>query len=133
LAANGVELDPALVVTGLRSEDDATKAVLALLDGPEAPTAIFAARNTLATGAVRALHQRGVARSTALIGFDDFPLADLLDPPLTVVRQDVDAIGAEVVRRLFARLDGDTSDPHRVEIEPVLVPRGSGEIRPTGG
>jgi LacI family transcriptional regulator len=133
LGRKGIELDPGLVVTGLRSEEDATKAVLALLDGPQPPTAVFAARNTLATGAVRALHQRGVARSTALIGFDDFPLADLLDPPLTVVRQDVDAIGVEVVRRLFARLDGDTSDPHRVEIEPVLVPRGSGEIRATAG
>jgi LacI family transcriptional regulator len=100
-----------------------------MLDGPEPPTAIFAARNTLAVGAVRALHDRGLARSLALVGFDDFPLADLLDPPLTVLRQDVGAIGAAVVARLFARIDGDTSPPQHTVLQPSLVVRGSGEIR----
>ena len=60
----------------------------------EPPTAIFAARNALAIGAIRALRQRGASRRIALIGFDDFPLADIVDPPLTVIRQNVAAIGA---------------------------------------
>jgi LacI family transcriptional regulator len=126
----GRPLDDALVVTGLRSEDAATQALLALLDDPEPPTAVFAARNTLAVGAVRALRHRSLAHSTALVGFDDFPLSDLLDPPLTVLRQDVGAIGAAVVARLFARIDGDTSPPQHVVITPRLLVRGSGELRP---
>ncbi|NNM47955.1 LacI family DNA-binding transcriptional regulator [Knoellia sp. DB2414S] len=130
LAAREVALEPGLVVTGLRSAADAARAVHGLLDSTDPPTAIFAARNAVAEGAVRTLRERGVAHATALVGFDDFALADVLDPPLTVVRQDVDAIGAEVVSRLFARLDGDTSPPRAVDIDLELVRRGSGEIRP---
>lgn len=131
LAAHGMRSDPSLVVTGLRSAEAATRALVYLLDLDDPPTAVFAARNTLSVGALRALHLRNCAHTTALIGFDDFPLADLLDPPLTVVHQDADAIGAEAARILFARLDGDTSAPRRVELATTLVPRGSGEIRPT--
>jgi LacI family transcriptional regulator len=130
LADLGRPLDDELVVTGLRSDVAATEAALALLDRPEPPTAIFAARNTVAIGAVRALRQRGLSRSTALVGFDDFPLSDLLDPPLTVLRQDVASIGAAVAERLFARIDGDDSPPRHVVLTPQLLVRGSGEIRP---
>lgn len=130
LRAHGLEPDPTLVGTGLRSEDDAGRALASMLDLPDPPTAVFSARNTLSIGAVRALHLRGAAQTTALVGFDDFPLADVLTPPLTVVRQDADAIGAEAARLLFARIDGDASPPRTVELATVLIPRGSGEIRP---
>ncbi|GAA4712633.1 LacI family DNA-binding transcriptional regulator [Pedococcus ginsenosidimutans] len=126
----GVEPDPALAAMSVRSSDDAIAAVYRLLDLDDPPTAIFAARNSLAVGAIRALHQRGLAGRVALVGFDDFPLADIVDPPLTVVRQNVRTIGAEVAKRLFARIDGDTSAPHHVVLTPELVVRGSGEIRP---
>jgi LacI family transcriptional regulator len=122
--------DPTQVVTSLRSPEDAEAAVRRLLDSAEPPTAIFAARNSLAVGAIRALHQLGLAGRVALVGFDDFPLADIVDPPLTVIRQNVGAIGIEVAQRLFARIDGDTSAPRHVVLEPELVARGSGEIRP---
>lgn len=124
----GIEPDPRLAVTSLRSPDDALEALDRLLDGADPPTAIFAARNSLAVGAIRGLHLRGLARRIALVGFDDFPLADIVEPPLTVIRQNVAAIGAEVAARLFARIDGDTSAPRHVVLEPELVPRGSGEI-----
>jgi LacI family transcriptional regulator len=130
LERQGVAPDEHLVVTGLRSSDDATRALVGLLDLAEPPTAVFAARNTIAVGAVRALRERDAAHATALVGFDDVPLADLLDPPLTVVAQDVERIGAEAARLLFARLAGDTSPSCQVDIEPVLVARGSGEIPP---
>ncbi|WP_179423423.1 LacI family DNA-binding transcriptional regulator [Pedococcus badiiscoriae] len=126
----GIEPDPRLVATSLRSSEDAIDALGRLLDGREPPTAIFAARNSLAVGAIRTLHHRGLAGRIALVGFDDFPLADIVDPPLTVVRQNVGAIGAQVAARLFARIDGDTSAPRHVVIKPELIPRGSGEIRP---
>jgi LacI family transcriptional regulator len=129
-AAADLPVDPRLEVTGLRSEEPARDAVSALLALDEPPTALFAARNSLAIGAVQALRAHGRTGDVALVGFDDFPLADVLDPGLTVVRQNVRRIGAEVAGRLFARLDGDESPPHHLVIEPVLVPRGSGEISP---
>lgn len=121
---------PEHVVVSLRSERAATEATLRLLDADVAPTAIFAARNALAVGAIRALRERGMSRSVALVGFDDFPLADIVDPPLTVVRQNVAQIGAEVTRLLFARIDGAGTVPEHLVLTPELVARGSGEIRP---
>ncbi len=131
LRAAGIEPDSSLQAVALRSSDDAAAQLTRLLDGPEPPTAVFAARNSLAIGAIRALHQQGLAGRVALVGFDDFPLADIVDPPLTVVKQSVALIGSEVARRLFARIDGDTSAPKHVVIAPELVIRGSGEIRPS--
>ena len=121
---------PRLVLQGIRSQEEAHEAVKQLLASPEPPTAIFAARNSLAAGAIRALHECGAQRRVALVGFDDFPLADIVDPPLTVIRQNVTAIGSEVAKRLLARIDGDDSVPHHVVLRPELVPRGSGEVRP---
>lgn len=129
-AALGLRPDPRLVVTGVRSTDEATDVVHDLLALDDPPTAIFTARNILSTGVVRALAERGARRSVALVGFDDFPLADLLDPPLTVIRQDVQRIGKEVAELLFDRIDGLDAPPRHVVIEPSLVVRGSGEIPP---
>jgi LacI family transcriptional regulator len=126
----GLTADPELEVSDLRGDADARDALANLLDLPDPPTAVFAARNSLAIGAVQCLRARGLAQRVALVGFDDFPLADLLDPALTVVRQDVRRIGTEVARLLFARIDGDDAPPRHVVVEPILVVRGSGEIAP---
>ena len=130
MQARHIPLDPEKVITSLRSPEDAEAAVARLLASEDPPTAIFAARNSLAVGTIRALHRLGMAGQVAVVGFDDFPLADIVDPPLTVVRQNVAAIGAEVAHRLFARIDGDTSPPRHVVLAPQLIERGSGEIRP---
>ncbi|MGL5928699.1 MAG: LacI family DNA-binding transcriptional regulator, partial [Dermatophilaceae bacterium] len=84
--ARGLPADPALLVADIESGEQATEVVHRLLDLADPPTAFFAARNILATGAVRALIERRLRTTVALVGFDDFPTADLLDPPLTVIR-----------------------------------------------
>ena len=61
----------------------------------------------------------------ALVGFDDFELADLLG--ITVVRADAARLGAEAAKLAFARLDGDERPPQRVTIPTTIVERGSGE------
>ncbi len=65
-----------------------------------------------------------------MVGFDDVPLADMLDPPVTVVAQDVAAIGTLAAQILFRRIDGDTSEPQAHIVPTRLVARGSGEIPP---
>ena len=69
----------------------------------------------------------------ALVGFDDFPLASLLRPAVTVVAQDPAAIGREAAEILFARLAGDTSPTATRIVPTMLIQRGSGEIRPSAG
>jgi LacI family transcriptional regulator len=130
LRASGLEPDPRLVLSGVRSTDAARTALVSLLHLPDPPTAVFASRNVLAIGAVHALRDTGCSDHVALVGFDDFPLADLISPPLTVVRQDVARIGATVCQLVFERLDGDTSPAREVRLPTTLVVRGSGEIPP---
>jgi LacI family transcriptional regulator len=72
----------------------------------------------------------GLAAGLALVGFDDFELADLMHPAITVVAQDPAGLGRASARLLFGRLAGDDSPPRTVVLPTVLVPRGSGELPP---
>jgi len=81
-------------------------------------------------GAVRALRRLGLERSVAVVGFDDFPTADLLDPGVTVVAQDPAAMGRLAAELLFRRIAGDATPPAAHVVPTTLIRRGSGEIPP---
>jgi LacI family transcriptional regulator len=130
LRASGIRPDPDLERLDLRTRDDAAQATRDLLALDRPPTAVFAGRNVICTGAVLALQQADLSHRVALIGFDEVAVGELVQPRVTVVRQDTQAIGRHAIDRLLARLDGDKSPP-RVEVVPTtLVQRGSGEIPP---
>lgn len=122
--------DPALIKTGLHHAAEAEAALGGLLELPadRRPTAVFAANNRNTVGALRALH--GHRHEIALVGFDDFELADLLTPAVTVVRTLPERLASLAVERTFARLDGDQRPPERLVVRTELVVRGSGEVRP---
>src|SRR4051795_757111 len=132
LAAHGVPLDPALVRLELADSAAAAAATADLLAIDDPPTAVFAAQNLITVGAVSALRARAVQHEVALVGFDDLPLADAVDPGLTVVAQDVGGLGRAAAEVLFARLDGDGGPSRHVVLTTTLIPRGSGEIAPGG-
>jgi LacI family transcriptional regulator len=67
----------------------------------------------------------------AVIGFDEFALADKLTPPVTVVARDPAANGATAAQLLFTGINGDTSPPRDVLLLTRLIARTSGEIIPT--
>ncbi len=126
LRALGRQAGP--VVHDLHDPTAAERATIAMLRGPDPPTAIFAAQNTITIGAVRALRRLGRQHAVALVGFDDFPLADLLDPPVTVVAQDPSRMGRTAAAALFERIDGHDGPPREIRIPTTLIPRGSGEL-----
>jgi LacI family transcriptional regulator len=130
LAAAGLAPDPALMPPGQRDAAAAEAAVGALLDLPpdRRPTALFCANNRNTIGALRAL--RGRAEGIALVGFDDFELADVLAVPVTVVRSDPYRLGTTGAELAFGRLDGEDGPAQRVVLPVELVPRGSGELAP---
>jgi LacI family transcriptional regulator len=113
----------------LHSSDAAEAAVEALVHGAEPPTALFAGQNLITIGAVRALRRLGRQHDVAVVGFDDFPLADLLEPAVTVVAQEPATMGRTAARALFDRIDGDPGPPRAFRIPTTLIPRGSGELR----
>ena len=99
-----------------------------LVDPP--PTALFASQNLVTIGAIRALRQLGKHHEIALVGFDDFMLADLLEPAVSVIAQDPGRMGGVAAQTLFDRLGGEHSPSARHVIPTWLIERGSGEIAP---
>jgi LacI family transcriptional regulator len=128
LEAAGLPVREELVRTGTHDAEHAEAAVRELLALPpdRRPTALFAGNNRNTVGALRAL--RGAAHELALVGFDDFELADLL--AVTVVRHDSQRLGAAAATLAFARLDGAEEPPRRIVVPTELVIRGSGEVLP---
>lgn len=125
----GLDSDPGLVLMGLHDAEAAAAAVGALIAQANPPTAILAAQNLLTMGTIQALRSSGQQHNVALVGFDDFPLADMLEPAISVVAQDLPAIGARAAELLFARMDGDVAPARREVMPSQLIVRGSGEIR----
>ena len=84
---------------------------------------------TTATRSARCARCATPRTQVALVGFDDFELADLL-AAVTVVRHDSQQLGARAAAIAFARLDGGEEPPRRVVVPTELVIRGSGEVPP---
>ncbi|MFI7641388.1 LacI family DNA-binding transcriptional regulator [Nonomuraea sp. NPDC049400] len=126
LEAAGLPFERSLVETG-HDQEAAAQAAMRLLALTNPPTALFAGNNLASTGAVVAL-SRARRKDVALVGFDDLPLAECLDPPLTVVAQDPAGMGAAAAELVLSRLDGDRSKARRMLVPTRLVVRGSGEL-----
>jgi LacI family transcriptional regulator len=126
LAAAGVPVRDELVRLGPHATEQAEAAVRELLALPRdrRPTAVFTGNNRNTVGALRALH--GTDAPIALVGFDDFELADLLGT--TVVRHDSHRMGGQAATLAFDRLDHGNRAPRRVVVPTELVIRGSGEL-----
>ncbi len=131
LAEAGIAPDPGLIFTDLHTAVTAESTIMALFHRPGPPTALFTSQNLVTIGAVRALRRLGLHRTVALVGFDDFPLADLLEPAVTVIAQDPAMMGRIAAQALFRRIAGDTGPPAEHWIPTTLVRRGSGELPPS--
>lgn len=130
MAQAGAVVDEDLLIENLHDAATAFAAVSRLMARPGAPTALFTSQNLITIGALRALRALGLQHEVAVVGFDDFPLADLMDPPVTVVAQDPAAIGRTAAERVFARLSDPDLPEEEIVVPTRLVVRGSGEIRP---
>jgi DNA-binding LacI/PurR family transcriptional regulator len=102
---------------GPHSRVEAREAVMRLLRAPTPPTAVFAASDMQAVGALEAAAQEGlsVPDDLAVVGFDDTEIADIAG--LTTIRQPLEKSGAEGMSLLLAQLGGDGT-----RVDPVEVP-----------
>jgi LacI family transcriptional regulator len=130
LAREGTGHDPALERFGLVDSDAGERAVRELMLAAEPPTALFTGQNLITVGAVRALRDLGLRHDVALVSFDDIVLADMVEPAITVIRQDPSALGRQAGELLFSQLDGFDHETRLVVVPTELVARGSGEIAP---
>jgi LacI family transcriptional regulator len=128
--AAGLTVDESLVVQLPEGTAEAAeKATRELMHRPGPPTAVFASTNFVAEGVLRAL--REVDQQPAVVGFDDFRMADMLPTPVTVVASDTAELGRTAARLLLDRAARtDTRPPQRIILPCALIPRGSGERPP---
>ena len=101
--------DETIVRAGSLSAEHGDTATDALLAMAEPPTAIIAGGNQPLVGCLRAFARRGVrpGRDIALVTCDDVPLAQLYDPPISVVSRDTVGLGREAAELLLRHLRGD--------------------------
>jgi DNA-binding LacI/PurR family transcriptional regulator len=127
LAGAGIDPDAVPLIAGDYREASGRDAAARLLDAPEAPTAIVAANDLMAIGALTCARERGlrIPEDISIAGFDDIPLSRLLEPGLTTVRQPAWDLGREAAELLFARIDDPGGAPRRVELPAELVLRDS--------
>jgi LacI family transcriptional regulator len=121
------------VMLGDYSREFGFAAMQRLLNAPRRPTAILACSDYIAVGVLSAVHQRGlvVPNDLSLVGFDDMPFAELVDPPLTTVRQPVAEMGRIAFERLLALLN-QAEVPALTRLPVELVVRRSVARLPNG-
>jgi LacI family transcriptional regulator len=118
LAECGMPLHPGLRVDGDFSEASGYEAMQALI--PQRPDALFVASDTMALGALRALHEAGirVPDDIAIVGFDGLQASESSAPSLTTIRQPVTQTGTRAVLLLNDLISGTVTAPV-VETMPV--------------
>jgi LacI family transcriptional regulator len=122
LATSGIA-SRELEVAGDFNEESGFRATRELLRREVRPTAIFAANDAMAIGALSALREAGlrVPDDMALAGFDDIPMARYLDPPLSTVHVDISALGEHATLRLLAAVRDKERHKHRAETLPTTL------------
>ena len=105
-----------------------------ILEAESRPTAIFAANNFIAFGAIRALREAGlgIPEDMSMVVFDDLPPGWVLDPFLTVVSQPAYEIGTRAAELLLERLTGEAPEGPRSIVLPseLIVRRSTAPPRP---
>jgi LacI family transcriptional regulator len=123
--------DPDLIFHPRHRAADAYDLTAGLLRADNPPTALFTSQNLITIEALRALHHAGRQHEIALVGFDDVPLAEAIEPGITVVTQDALGLGRHAAELLFSRLDGYDGPARRIVLPTPLIERGSGELPPS--
>jgi DNA-binding LacI/PurR family transcriptional regulator len=123
----GIENDPLLVKKGAFSQDDGYRLTLELLTLNPPPTAIFAVDDLMALGAYKAIKERKlrIPEDIAVVGFNDDPLASVIEPNLTTVRIPIYEMGIAASKMIIALLQNQEVFPAQKILSSELIIRDS--------
>jgi LacI family transcriptional regulator len=127
LCQAGIPLDPALIQTGDYSAETGFACGQRLLNLDDPPTAIFAANDQSATGAIEAANRAGlrVPHGLSVVGFDNIPEAAHFKPRLTTVDQSLKGMGHVATEMLITLIEGETLDSNLYKMPTRLIVRDS--------
>ncbi len=123
----GIEHDPLLVKKGAFSQDDGYRLTLELLTLKPPPTAIFAVDDLMALGAYKAIKEKKlrIPEDIAVVGFNDDPLASVIEPNLTTVRIPIYEMGVAASKMIIALLQNQEVFPAQKILSSELIIRDS--------
>ncbi len=115
------------VKDGNKTVRDAYRATCELFALTCRPRAIFAANNLMLQGVLRAVEEAGfsVPQDVTVVGFDDFEMADIFRPRLTVAAQPAYAMGQKAASLLFRRMEGSSQGEEKIVLPVELILRES--------
>ena len=120
----GVAVDPALVTEGDFTRERGYRCAHELLALHQRPTAIFAANDQSAIGAIEAAQEAGlgVPDDLSVVGFDNIPEAAYMNPALTTVDQFIDEMGYVATEMLIRLIRGEPleSDPYKMPTQLIV-------------
>lgn len=127
LAQHELEADAALVQEGDFTYESGYNLTLKLLALEKPPTAIFAANDEMAIGAIKAVRHRGgrIPDDVAVVGFDDIQMASIFEPSLTTIAQPMFEIGQKAMELLLALIEGTSARRRQLVLPDRLVIRDS--------
>jgi LacI family transcriptional regulator len=128
MRARGLAPLPETIVEATAYEREAGEAAaIELLERNPQLTAIAAANDLLALGVYRAIARAGLScpRDISVVGHNDMPLADMVEPPLTTIRIGPREMGHDAARLMIARIQEPDAAVKRVVLSPSLVVRAS--------
>jgi len=120
-----IPYDDSLVVPGDFTHSGGYKAGVQLLELADPPTAIFAANDVSAFGVIDAVRERGlhIPNNISIMGFDDIPQAQWMNPALTTVRQPLFEMGRAAMKMLLEYIENPRAPTQRLQLSTELVIR----------
>jgi LacI family transcriptional regulator len=115
LASHHLPLDEKIIRGGGFTEQGGYESMKQLLNSSPRPTAVFAANDLMAIGAMNAIREVGLSipEDISVVGFDDIPAARLISPPLTTITQFKQQLGQRAAEMLFERMNGTVTGAGR--------------------
>ena len=127
LKRHNIAVDHSLVVTRVPSLIEGREAAKSLIERSKHPTALFAASDSLAIGALTAVKDKGlrVPEDISIAGFDNIEFASHCDPPLTTVQVPALEMGHRAMETLLDMIKSEISETRRYDLETDLIIRQS--------
>ncbi|MGE5583151.1 MAG: LacI family DNA-binding transcriptional regulator [Bacillota bacterium] len=123
----GIEYDPSLIKNGPLTQEDGYRLTGELLNTRPCPSAIFCVDDLMAVGAYRAIKENhlSIPRDIAVIGFNDDPIASVMEPNLTTTRIPIYEMGISAAEILLQILEGKEIFPMQKILSSELIVRQS--------
>jgi DNA-binding LacI/PurR family transcriptional regulator len=129
LKDRNLEYGKELTTESISTQESGYEAMRKILKSSSIPTAVFAANDLDAIGAMKAVKEKGlrIPEDIAFIGFDDIQLASYIEPSLTTVRQPIFKMGTTAISLLVQLIERKGKEPLKVELPTQLIIRESSE------